>query len=229
MPGSAAARFTDTQKQQAGGSPGHTPFPSKAKVRAATAAATSAAASRSAAAAAGTSKGPSHKKEMALAAAHSALKHYSKAVGHAAEGSPDGGRWQASGSPSPTIPNVSSRLIQHTASSSAKSRYSGASDGPDAHMWSPPAEAAAAEAAAAEPGAGASKPRLASKIVVPSPAAAAPAPSLKALKRSIKSKVAEKAQATLQEGMADAAAVSVILCGCEGVREEGLASICGFD
>ncbi len=67
MPGSAAERFTTNQKQQAGGSPGHTPFPSKAKVRAATAAAGRTAAGAAAAAA---SKGPSHKKEMALAAAH---------------------------------------------------------------------------------------------------------------------------------------------------------------
>lgn len=177
-------------------------------MRAATAAATSAAAARSAAAAAaGASKAPSHKKEMALAAAHSALKRYSKAAGDAVDGSPDGGRWQASGSPSPTIPYVSSRLMQPTASSTAKSRYSGASDGPDAHMWSPPVDAPAVEASGHM--AGSSRPRLASKIVVPSPAAAPAAPSLKALKRSIKSKVEQKAQATLQEGMADAAAVSV--------------------
>jgi hypothetical protein len=45
--------------------------------------------------------------------------------------------------------------------------------------------------------------------VVPSPAPAAAADvSLKSLKRSIKSKVAERAHATLQEAKADTAAVS---------------------
>jgi hypothetical protein len=68
LPGSAAERFSTTQKQQAGGSPGHTPFPTKAKVRAAAAAAGRTAAGTGAASAA--SKVPSHKKEMALAAAH---------------------------------------------------------------------------------------------------------------------------------------------------------------
>jgi hypothetical protein len=215
-PGSAAARFTDGQKQQAGRSPGHTPFPTKAKVRAATAAATAAAASRAAAAPAGAAagaapSGPSHKKEMARAAAHSALKRYSKSVASEAEGpnaatpSPTGGFSvrRGSSSPSPTIPNVSSRLMQPTAASSAKARYSGASEQPDSVMWSPPS---GHEAAAA----GSSRPRLASKIVVPSPAApAAGDVSLKALKRSIKSKVAEKAHATLKEGRADTLGVSV--------------------
>lgn len=218
-PGSAAARFTDGQKQQAGGSPGHTPFPSKAKVRAATAAAGAAAASRSAAApaaaAAAAPKGPSHKKEMARAAAHSALKRYSKSVAAEAEG-PDAGTpsptagssvRRGSTSPSPTIPNVSSRLMQPTAASSAKARYSGASEQPDSEMWSPPSAHEAAAAAAA----GSSRPRLASKIVVPSPAApAAGDVSLKALKRSIKSKVAEKAHATLKEAHADTLGVSVV-------------------
>ena len=108
--------------------------------------------------------------------------------------------------------------MQPTASSSAKARYSGASDGPDALMWSPPAASEPTAAAAVRsPGAataaagGSSRPRLASKIVVPSPPPASSDPSLKALKRSIKSKVAEKAQATVQEAQADRAVVSVAL------------------
>lgn len=187
MPGSSSGAGNDTSS-----SPGHTPFPTKSKVRAATAAAECAAAA----------KDVTLKKEIAYARAHSALKHYSskpeqqtdEEMGSPAAAPASASKKSSSGGSRSTT--VTSRLLQPTASSMAKYRTSLTSE-VDTHVWSPPeAEASAAAPAAA----GSIKPRLASKVVVPSPVQKQKAePSIKALKRAIKDKAEKKAKATVAE------------------------------
>lgn len=171
-------------------SPGHTPFPTKSKVWAATSAA-----DRAAAAAA---KEVNLKKEIAYARAHSALKHYSTSSTpeQQVEDSLDtaaaaaGKKGSSSGGAKP----VTSRLLQPTASSRAKSRSSLTSD-IDSYIWAPPEADLSSAAVAAVP----SKPRLASKVVIPSPPAKAAEPSMKAIKRAIKERTVKKAKDTLAE------------------------------
>lgn len=234
---SAKAGSSSRQGADDGSSPGHTPYPSKAKVKAATAAAdrscSVAAASAAAGAAgskagtaAGTSSSVSHKKEVGYARAHSALKQYASKSATAEQqqsGSTPGASAKKAAAASP---GVSSRLLQPTASYTAKTKAAAAADA-DPLVWSPPLTPEASDAAASQggssaaaAGAAASRPRLASKVVVPSPAAGSKAgrePSMAALKRSIKEKMAAKAQATVQEhGSSSAGQVRCRVCiyGC---------------
>jgi hypothetical protein len=222
---SAKAGSSSRQAADDGSSPGHTPYPSKAKVKAATAAAdrtcslTAAAAAGAKAGAAASSSSVSHKKKVGYARAHSALKHYatkSATAEQQAAGSVGASNKKAAAA----SPGVSSRLLQPTASYMAKTKAAAAADA-DPLVWSPPLTPEASDAAAvpqsgsgAAGGAVASKPRLASKVVVPSPAGkAAGEPSMASLKRSIREKLAAKAQATLaQDSSSSAGKVSRALC-----------------
>lgn len=174
-----------------GSSPGHTPYPSKAKVKAATAAADR----NSTAAAAGVS----HKKEIGYARAHSALKQYASKSATAEQQAGDVDAISAPGSAMNTAsPGLASRLLQPTASFKAKAR-GGAAPEADPLVWGPPPGPATPPAAAAVVVAG-PRPRLASKVVVPSPPKAVAAePSMGQLKRSIKEVAAAKARATVAE------------------------------
>lgn len=173
-------------------SPGHTPFPTKSKIRAATTAADRAAAA---------GKEVSLKKEIAYTRAHSALKQYSNKADQQADLKADG----SSPGEAPPSANkssgsggkvVSSRLLQPTASSMAKHRSSLASDA-DPHVWPAPESEGSVAAV------GSSRPRLASKVVVPSPPPKVE-PSMKALKRAIKEKTEQKAKATVAENQSTA-------------------------
>lgn len=202
QPGAAAVPAPAARRPLSANSPGRTPFPTRAKAAAAAAAshAAAAAAATQAAPRCGAAKagGASKKKTAAIATAHGLLQQYSNAQaaarcggggGEPHPGGPPAPRRTTPGSGSPSSAAATTRLLQPTASSAAKARPRGTT--PDAGGM--PLVVSAAPVAPVAPPAR-PRPRVASKVVVPSPPSRSTEPSLRSLCREIKSRTAMAAQ-----------------------------------